>query len=193
VRLIRSSFCYFTSRRDGNIRFNAELAGGAMMDVGCYCVSFSRLFAGQSPSSIGAAANRIDGIDDLAAATLAYPNGIIATLSCGMTVHANNTAYVCGSAGYIEIPVPWKPPRQRAEFTIARSTPPRMDHAHSQAGTPPPRETCFVDAGMDLYALEADAFAAAVLDGKEPFVTADETLANMRVLDEIRRQIGVRW
>ena len=191
VKLIRTSFCYRTTRVAGNIRFSAELAGGALMDIGCYCVNFSRLFAGEEPSAVQAVGHFHGGIDDLAAATLLFPGGIVATMSCGMTVQADNTAYVCGSEGYIEIPVPWKPPQARAVFTIARGRAPRIDSAASQAGAPPPRETRHVDAGADLYALEADAFAAVVLDGQRPFVTPEDTLGNMRVLDEMRRQIGV--
>ena len=53
----------------------------------------------------------------------------------------------------------------------------------------PPRETKSVDAGMDLYALEADAFAETVLDGKPPFVNEQDTVGNMAVLDEMRRRI----
>jgi predicted dehydrogenase len=190
LRLIRTSFCYHTTRvQDQNIRFRADLAGGGLMDVGCYCLSFSRLFAGAEPTAISVAGHVHEtGVDDLAAATLQFPNGIFASFTCGMRVHADNTAYLCGSEGYIEIPIPWKPPIEKAAFTIARSTPPRMDGPRKDAR--PPRETKIVDAGMDLYALEADAFAETVLDGAPPFVSEQDTLGNMAVLDEMRRQIN---
>ena len=57
----------------------------------------------------------------------------------------------------------------------------------------PPRETRLIDAGRELYALEADDFAAAVLDGKPPALTEADTIGNMAVLDEIRRQIGLEF
>jgi predicted dehydrogenase len=57
----------------------------------------------------------------------------------------------------------------------------------------PPRETRFVDADMELYAIEADDFATAVLDGKPPALNEADTLGNMAVLDEIRRQIGLTF
>ncbi len=45
----------------------------------------------------------------------------------------------------------------------------------------------------ELYGIEADAFAATVLDGVEPWVTPADTMGNMAVLDEVRRQVGVAF
>ena len=70
-----------------------------------------------------------------------------------------------GTEGYIEVPWPWKPQVKGATYTIARSIPPRQDNAGKVAG-PPPRQNFTVDAGMELYALEADEFAATVRDGQ---------------------------
>jgi predicted dehydrogenase len=193
LKLIRTSFCYKTSRIDGNVRFERELGGGGLMDVGCYCINFSRMLAGEEPSEIHASANMHErGVDDLLVATLKFPAGVVASFTCGMSVHADNTAYVCGTDGYIEIPIPWKPPVTGAAYTIAKSTPPKMDLA---AGAPPrpPKETRTIDAGKELYALEADDFAAAVLDGKPPALTEADTLGNMAVLDEMRRQIALMF
>lgn len=191
LQLIRTSFCYKTRRIDGNVRFDRALGGGGLMDVGCYCINFSRLVAGEEPDEIHATAHFHErGVDDIVSATLHFPSGVLASFPCGMSLHADNTASICGTEGYIDIPIPWKPPVTQAEYTVARSTPPRMDIA---AGAPakPPRETRRVDANMELYALEADDFAAAALDGKPPAVTELDTLGNMAVLDEIRRQIGL--
>jgi predicted dehydrogenase len=119
-----------------------------------------------------------------------FPNNIVASFTCGMDLHANNTASLCGTAGYLEIPMPWKPPSQRAEYILAYSTPPKMDHT----GAPQPaRDVRYVDANMELYALEASDFAATVLDGKPPSVCESDTLGNMKVLDEMRRQIGLSF
>jgi D-xylose 1-dehydrogenase (NADP+, D-xylono-1,5-lactone-forming) len=193
LKLIRTSFCYKTSRVDGNVRFARELGGGGLMDVGCYCINFSRMLAGEEPNEIHASAHMHErGVDDLVVATMKFPGGVVASFTCGMSVHADNTAYVCGTDGYIEIPIPWKPPVTGALYMIAKSTPPKMDLA---AGAPPrpPKETRTVDAGKELYALEADDFAAAVLDGKPPALTEADTLGNMAVLDEMRRQIGLTF
>ena len=192
VRLVRTSFCFRTMRTSGNIRFDAGMAGGALMDIGCYCIDLSRLVAGEEPKVIHASAQiHSSGVDEVTVGTMQFPSGLLASFTCGMSLQADNAAYICGTDGYIEVPVPWKPPVQRAAWTIARSTPPRMDQPASNAPPPPPRETFYEDAGVDLYGLEADAFAATILDGKPPFMTEQDTLGNMRVLDEMRRQIGV--
>jgi predicted dehydrogenase len=192
LRLIRTSFCFRTMKVEGNIRFNRELAGGALMDIGCYCVNFSRLFASGEPTDVTVTGKlHVSGVDELAAGTMTFAGGVVASFTCGMTLHADNTAYLCGSEGFIEIPVPWKPPRENGGFTIARSTPPRMDAAAKVVPAPPPRERAVVNVNEDLYGIEADDFAACVAGQRNPRVTREDSVGNMRVLDQMRRTLGV--
>jgi predicted dehydrogenase len=188
LQMIRTSFCFYVRNTQGNIRFDAGLAGGSLMDVGCYCINLSRCFAGQEPRAVHATARlHAGGVDELAAGTMYFDNGIIASFTCGMTVQVDNTAYLCGTEGYIEIPVPWKPAVQRAEYAIVRSTPPRMDQAQQVRG--PVRQVFQVSADRPLYALEADDFAAAVAGEKRPAISPEDSLGNIQVLDQMRRQI----
>jgi D-xylose 1-dehydrogenase (NADP+, D-xylono-1,5-lactone-forming) len=191
VRLIRTSFCFRTRKIDGNVRFVRELGGGGLMDVGCYCINFARLFAEGEPSSVQASASfHESGVDELAAGTLVFPDGIVSTFACGLCVQADNSAYICGTEGYIEIPVPWKPVAGSSKFIVTGGVPPKMDNPQSVA-KPPARDVRAVDFSGDLYGIEADAFAGVVLDGNAPAVSQDDSLGNMRVLDEMRRQIGL--
>ena len=193
VRLIRTSFCFRVWKTAGNIRFDAAMAGGALMDIGCYCINFSRLIAGTEPTSVqGVGQLHASGVDELAAGVMQFPGDITASFTCGMNAQADNTAFICGTEGYIEIPVPWKPPVQNAVWSLAYSTPPRMDQAAGIPPQPRPKETFSVDAGKALYALEADDFAEAVLDGEPVRVSPADTLGNMRILDDLRRQLGVK-
>src|SRR3954466_2443011 len=76
VKLVRTSFCFRTSKVAGNIRFDPALAGGATMDVGCYCLNFAGLIAGGEPTSIHATGHLHEsGVDTLAAGTLTFPDG----------------------------------------------------------------------------------------------------------------------
>jgi predicted dehydrogenase len=192
LRLIRTSFCYRTTRLDGNIRFDASLCGGALMDVGCYCTHFARLLAGQEPMQVAAFAtlHEATGVDVATSGAMRFASGVLATFSCGMTTQCDNTAHICGTDGYIQIAWPWKPSRQTAGYTIAHSVPPRQDRGISTAQ---PGQAVSLQTPGDLYALEADDFAAAVLDGAPPRLTEPDTLGNLRVLDEIRRQIGLKY
>ncbi|HEY2586729.1 MAG TPA: Gfo/Idh/MocA family oxidoreductase [Tepidisphaeraceae bacterium] len=191
LKLIRTSFCYRTRRVEGNIRFDPNLAGGGLMDIGCYCIDFSRLFAGSKVVRVDVTGHVHDsGVDDLAAGTLTFANGIIASFTCGMTLQADNTAYLCGSEGYIEIPVPWKPPLEKAGFTIARGTPPKMDAVGQPAPAAPPREWRATPSGA-LYALEADDFAATVLDRQSPRVSRADSVGTMEILDLMRGRLGI--
>jgi len=192
LRLIRSSFCYRTRSIDGNVRFARELGGGGLMDIGCYCINFARLFAGAEPTAIHVAANfHPNGVDEMAIGTLVFPNNIVSSFTCGMCLHADNTAYLCGEEGFIEVPVPWKPSPDNSKFIVTRGNEPKMDKPKSVA--PPPREVRNIEAPGDLYQMEADDFAAAVLDGRPPRLSRDDSVGNMRVLDEMRRQIGLEF
>jgi len=194
VKLVRTSFCFRTTRVEGNIRFDPSLAGGALMDIGCYCLNFSRLVAGAEPVAAHAVGVlHAGGVDESAAGVLSFPGGVTGSFTCGMTVQADNSAYVCGTEGYVEIPVPWKPSAQSAEYRVVRGTPPKMDGPARGLAQPPAKQARTIDAGKELYALEADDFGAAVQEGAPPRVGRDDSVGNMRLLDSLRRQVGVAF
>lgn len=193
IKLIRTSFCYRTNRIDGNIRFDLLLGGGALMDIGCYCINFSRAIAGAQPDKIHAVARmHSSGVDEVVSVLMQFPGNIAAEFSCGMSLQAENTAHLCGSDGFISIPVPWKPAPGKAHYIIGRSIPPKQDLA---GGAPvlPPRQVVEIADNRDVFAVEADAFGDCVLNGTPPFVSREDTLGNMHVIDEIRRQIGLEF
>lgn len=190
LRLIRATFCMRT-RNTAGTRFDAALAGGALMDVGCYCLSLARMLAQAEPIAAHAVGQlHPSGVDEYVTGSLQFPGGILGSFACALTVQTNNTAYICGDEGYIEIPVPWKPAATGARYVLAQMTPPRQDGALKP---PPPRQTIDVDAPAPLFGLEADAFAAAVLDGAPLPVTKQDTLGNMQLLDDLRSQLGVTF
>jgi predicted dehydrogenase len=191
LRLVRCSFNYCTHNTTDNIRFDAALAGGALMDIGCYCLSLARLAVGEEPEAAHAVGHLHEsGVDDMAAGDLRFPGGVLAGFTCGMRAHADNTAYLCGTEGFIAIPVPWKPPRPESEYVVATMPAPRQDGG-KPAG--PTRRVEKVTCEQPLYGLEADAFAVTVLNDEPPAVSRQMTLGNMKLLDDLRQQIGVQW
>jgi predicted dehydrogenase len=196
LRLVRSAFCYATGKIDGNVRFDRRLGGGALMDVGCYCISLARLLFEAEPSFVGATATMHErGVDAMTSAVLGFPGGRQSTFTCAMQTHGDNAAHICGSQGWMEIAWPWKPGPDRSGYTLARSIPPRQDQPAATAKPPiaGDRQHVAVPVEGELFGIEADAFAAAVFDGVSFPVGREFTLGNMRVLDEIRRQIGLSW
>ncbi|MEM1212932.1 MAG: Gfo/Idh/MocA family oxidoreductase [Planctomycetota bacterium] len=200
LRMIRSSFCYATKPDRGNIRFVKELAGGSLMDIGCYCVNFSRFMAGvglglegsAEPVSVQAVGHIEPGtgVDDYASGVMRFEGAdgrvVTAQFGCGMTVQADNAAMLCGTTGYLVVPVPWKPPESGGKYVFKGQTPPKMDGG----GAPPEPGEYTVEAPSPLFGHEADVFAGAVRSGGPMPVTAADTVGNMRVLDDLRAQVS---
>ena len=177
VRLIRSnfSFCREASKDDG--RYHAEWGGGALMDVGCYCVNLIMAVAGGEPSGVTVSAHMHEfGVDDYAVGTLSFPNNVLATFSCGMRSFGDWHTYIGGSEGWIEVDAPWFGGHN--SFVVVK-------------GQEAERRVVQVEESRPLYAVEADRFADVVLKKQQPWITKGESLATMRVLDELRRQAGL--
>ena len=189
LRMIRASFCYRTSRVDGNVRFDPAIGGGALWDIGSYGVNAARWFAGAEPLTVHVAGQRhASGVDDVAAAVLNFPNGVTASLTFGMSVQLDNTLHLGGEDGWIQVPVPWKPPQRGAAYIVGGQTPPKQDLAAGAGGPPGPR-TVTVDASAPLFALEADAFADACRSGDALPVTPADSLENARTLAAMAEQL----
>ena len=85
LNMIRTRFCYRTTQINGNVRFSRQLAGGALMDIGCYCINFLRHLAGEESVTVTAAAHmHASGVDDMLIATMRFANGILASFTCGI-------------------------------------------------------------------------------------------------------------
>jgi xylose dehydrogenase (NAD/NADP) len=107
-KLIQASFG-FTLTDAGNIRFDPALAGGALMDVGVYPVSLSRIIAGQPPVRVQATAQWAQangtvgaGVDIALAATLEFASGLLAQIACSFAAALHRQALIVGSGGLIE-------------------------------------------------------------------------------------------
>jgi predicted dehydrogenase len=90
----------------GNVRLSAALEGGALMDVGCYCVAAARLLAGEEPEAcLGASVG--DEVDLRFAGVLRFPGGVLAHFDCGMDSAGRSELEVVGSEGTLVVRDPW--------------------------------------------------------------------------------------
>jgi predicted dehydrogenase len=190
VKLIRTSFCYRVRQTQSNIRFDPSLGGGALMDVGCYCLNFSRLIAGQEPDQLYRVSHtHPSGVDELTSVIGQFPDGTSMEFTVGMMTQADNTAFICGEEGYIRIPVPWKPPPGNGEVILGQSVPPKQDNPSVTPTVPTPTVYRIQDS-RPLYGIEADAFADTIFDSAPPFVTPEDTIGNTVCLERLRQQRG---
>jgi len=106
LRLVRSTFSYSLYDED-NIRLRPELEGGALMDVGCYCVSGSRLLGGEPESVYAQAWYGPTGTDWTLAGTLRFPGDLVAVFDCGTALTNRDELEAIGSEGTLFLDDPW--------------------------------------------------------------------------------------
>jgi D-xylose 1-dehydrogenase (NADP+, D-xylono-1,5-lactone-forming) len=106
LRLIRSTFSY-SLYDEANIRLRTDVDGGALMDVGCYCVSGSRLLGGESLEAHGLARRGPSGTDWVTAGVLRFPNDVLATFDCGTALPNRDELEAIGSEGSLFLDDPW--------------------------------------------------------------------------------------
>jgi len=106
LRLIRSVFSYSLYDHD-NIRLQTDVEGGALMDVGCYNVSGSRLLGGEPERVYGEAWFGPSGTDWVFAGTLRFADNVLGSFHCGTALPNHDELEVIGSEGSLFLDDPW--------------------------------------------------------------------------------------
>src|SRR4051812_24269292 len=120
VRVIHATFSFHANFNPDGRLFKNALAGGGILDVGCYCASMARLIAGVAsgkdfaePVEVKAVGHLgATGVDEWSAAALKFPNDLVAQLSAGVAVTQENVVRIDGTEGSILVPDPWVPARE---------------------------------------------------------------------------------
>jgi xylose dehydrogenase (NAD/NADP) len=106
LRLIRAAFSYGLYDAE-NIRLRTDVEGGSLMDVGCYCVSGSRLLGGEPERVYGEARIGETGTDWVFTGTLRFPGDLLATFDCGTGLVDRDELEAIGSEGSVFLDDPW--------------------------------------------------------------------------------------
>ena len=106
LRVIRSAFS-FSVHDPENIRLQTDLDGGSLMDVGCYCVSGSRLLAGEPVAVHGEQYVGPSGTDWVFAGTLRFPDDVVALFDCGTCLPGRDELEAIGTEGSLFLDDPW--------------------------------------------------------------------------------------
>jgi predicted dehydrogenase len=107
LRLVRAAFS-FPLDRHPDVRWDPELDGGALHDVGCYCVSGARLLAGAEPERVtGEMVRAESGVDARFVGTLRFPGDVLATFDCAFDLPPRDELEAIGSEGSLFLDDPW--------------------------------------------------------------------------------------
>jgi xylose dehydrogenase (NAD/NADP) len=106
LRLVRAAFSYSLYDPD-NIRLRTDVEGGALMDVGCYCVSGTRLLAGEPESVYGRAWLGETGTDWVFTGSLRFPGDVLTQFDCGTALPVRDELEAIGSEGSLFLDDPW--------------------------------------------------------------------------------------
>ena len=169
VRLVRAAFS-FTLAADVDVRLDPALHGGALMDVGCYCVSGARLVAGGEPLRAWAEiVTGRTGVDMRLTGMLRFEGDVLATIDCGLDLPSRSELEICGSDGRIVLTDPWHCIDPRIV----------LERGYEREIVDVPR--------ADSYALELDDMAAAIRGERAPLLGRADAVGQARVIQALYR------
>jgi xylose dehydrogenase (NAD/NADP) len=164
LRQVRAVFS-FTITDPANVRLRPDLAGGSLMDVGCYCVSGSRLLAGEPELVVGRRVLGETGVDMRFDGILQFPGDVLAQFYCGFDLPAASGLEAIGSKGSVLVREPWQ------------CRDPHLEVNGNRIGVP----------DVDRYQLELENFAAAAGGEAPPLLGRDDAVGQARVIDALYR------
>jgi xylose dehydrogenase (NAD/NADP) len=164
LRLIRAWFS-FPLHRTGDVRLSAELDGGALMDVGCYCLSAARLLAGEPLEVVGVQVRGGDGVDVRFLGAMRFEGKVVAEFDCGIDMADRHGLEVVGSNGSLYLADPW---HSREPVLKLRSADGSVQDLWAERADP--------------YACELRDFAAAVAGEREPLLGRGDAVGQARAI-----------
>jgi D-xylose 1-dehydrogenase (NADP+, D-xylono-1,5-lactone-forming) len=168
LRVIRAHFAFRTANHD-DIRLQASLEGGGLMDVGCYCVSGCRAMVGAEPERAFAdfRPGGHGGVDVALVATLRFPGDVLAHFDCGVSYPGGDVLEAVGTEGSLFLDDPWHG-REPVIEVRRRDSVERVETERANS-----------------YALELANFEAAVRDEAPALLGRDDALAQARTISAL--------
>jgi predicted dehydrogenase len=171
AKVVQSFFSYYNVDPN-NVRNQADIGGGGLMDIGCYCISFPRFLFGSEPQRASGLLDfdPVMKTDRIASGLLDFGSGKSATFTCSTQLIPYQRCIVFGTDGYVEIEIPANaPPDQRCRIWLV---------------TKEKKEEIMLEVA-DQYTCQGDAFANAILDNKPVPTPLEDAVGNMKVIDAI--------
>jgi xylose dehydrogenase (NAD/NADP) len=168
LRLVRSCFSYSLYETE-NIRLRADVEGGSLMDVGCYCVNGSRLLAGEPQLVFGQQLLGPTGTDWVFAGTMRFPGEVFAQFDCGTSLPERDELEVIGTEGSVFLDDPWHANTPVIEIT--------RDEDVERIEFEP----------QDSYRLELENMSDAIRGIAEPLLGCEDAVGNARAIEALYR------
>ena len=178
VRMLNVDFGFRADLDPASRLFERRLGGGALLDVGVYCVSFASMVLGRPSGFVSLPHLGETGVDEQASVILEHEGGRLANLSIGVRTNTPQEATIMGTEAYIRIHAPWWRP---ASMTISRP------------GTED--ETVEVPVSGNGFNYEAAEVMRCLEAGKteSDVMPLEETVSVLRTMDSIRAEWGLRY
>jgi predicted dehydrogenase len=178
LRMLNVDFGFRAGLDPASRLFDPQLGGGALLDVGVYCVSFASMILGQPSGFVGLPHLGETGVDEQASIVLEHEGGKLANLSIGIRTTTPQEATIMGTEGYVRVHAPWWRPT-----SMAISRPGTED------------ETVEAPASGNGFNYEAAEVMRCLEAGKteSDVMPLDETVSVMRTMDRIRAAWGLRY
>ena len=176
VHLVRGAFFYYLDDPT-NVRNLADIGGGGLLDVGCYCVIAGRYFFETEPRRAVALVDRDPKFrtDRLASVIADFGNGRQLSFVCGTQTAGRQTVEVMGTKANLEIVIPFNAPLgQKTAITVG-------------SGVDRDLQRREIIPEVDQYTAQAEVFALAVLGKQQLPYNVEDAITQMRVLDAIFR------
>ena len=168
LRVIRSVFSYSLYDAD-NIRLRPDVEGGALMDVGCYCISGARLLGGEPESVVGAAHIGSSGTDWVFAGMMRFPGDVVALFDCGTSLPNRDELEAIGTEGSVFLDDPWHCGTPVIELRRNDS----VERIEIEAANP--------------YRLELEDLNAAIRGERAPLLGREDAMGQVRAIDALFR------
>ncbi len=171
LKSVQSFFSYH-NRDPHNVRNMAEIGGGGLMDIGCYCISFARFLFDDEPERV---VGLLDfdpdfNTDRMASGILDFGNGLHSTFTCSTQMMPYQRCLIVGTNGTIEVDIPVNaPPDQETKIWLK---------------TPGIQHEIVFDV-VDQYHAQCDAMVRAIMNDTQVPTTLQDAVDNMKVIDAI--------
>jgi xylose dehydrogenase (NAD/NADP) len=167
VRALRASFGFHLDD-PSDPRLSQELEGGALLDVGCYCVNVARLLCGEPERVSGEQVLGGEGVDVIFAGVMRFPGDVLAHFDCGLLLDTTEEVVVLGEHGNLRLANPW--------------------HCHAPAielRRDGKSEWIALDDAVDSYRLQLENLSAAIRGTAAPLLGRADALGQARAIEAL--------